>query len=148
MHKEILLNILEQNRVTNSFSLGNLSEKNAEFRLDEKTSSARYIYRHIGETIHLFGTFFGKTTDVQNTTIGETDNGQGENITESKELIESGYQMLQDLIENTPDEKWFETVETPFFGSVPRVKLFSHTLFHASSHAGQISLILAKGRVF
>ena len=52
--------------------------------------------------------------------------------------------MLRDLIENTPDEKWLEIIETPFFGDVPRIRLFSHALFHPSDHAGQISLILAK----
>ncbi len=148
MQKEILLNVLEQNRMTSSFAFEKISAENAEFRLNEKTASARFIFRHIAETIHLFGQFLGTPTDVQNTTIGETDKGQGEAIAETKALIESGYQMLRDLIENMPDEEWLEIVETPFFGSVPRIRLFSHALFHTSDHTGQISLILAKGQKF
>ena len=134
--------------MTSSFAFGKISAENAEFKLNEKTASARFIFRHIAETIHLFGQILGIPTNVQNTTIGEIAQGQGADITESKALIESGYQMLRDLIENTPDERWLEIVETPFFGSVPRIRLFSHALFHTSDQAGQISMILAKGQKF
>lgn len=145
MQKEILLNILVQNQATNSFAISKLTNANADFRLNEQTASAGFICRHIGETINLFGTSFGLLTDVENTTMGVTENGQGQNIEESKKPVEKGYEMLQKLIENTPDSDWLEPIETPFFGTIPRVRLFSHILFHSSHHAGQISLILAKG---
>jgi hypothetical protein len=146
MQNEILLNILDQNQMTNSFAFGNLNDETADFRLNEQTSSAGFIYRHIGETISLFGTFFGIPTETQHTTMGQTDNGQGNNVEESRKLIENGYLMLRNLIENTPDADWLETIETPFFGKVTKIRLFVHILYHSSSHAGQISLILAKGR--
>ncbi|MDQ2747404.1 MAG: DinB family protein [Acidobacteriota bacterium] len=148
MQKELLLNILEQNKTTNSFALNQLSSETADFRLNEQTSSAGFIYRHIGETINLFGTFFGLPTDIENTTMGEVENGQGRDIEKSKEIIEKGYAMLENLIENEPDADWLEPIETPFFGTIPRIRLFAHLLFHTSSHAGQISLILAKGRKY
>ncbi len=132
--------------MTSSFAFGKISAENAEFKLNGKTASVRFIFRHIAETIHLFGIFLGTPTNVENKTIGANDTGQGADIAESKALIESGYQMLRDLIENTPDEKWLEIVETPFFGSIQRIRLFSHALFHTSDHSGQISLILAKGQ--
>jgi uncharacterized damage-inducible protein DinB len=53
--------------------------------------------------------------------------------------------MLQDLIENSAEEDWLKSVDTPFFGTVSRIRLFAHVLFHNSHHAGQISLTLAKG---
>lgn len=148
MQKEILLNILTQNRMTNLFAFSNLTNENAGYKLSEKSPSAGFIYRHIGETTHLFGTFFGVPTDIQNTTMGDIDHGQVQNIEESAGLIEKGYEMLQKLIEEKPDLEWLEMIETPFFGSVTRIRLFSHILFHISSHAGQISLILSKGQKF
>lgn len=97
MQKEILLNVLAQNQATNSFAVSRLTNDNADFRLNEQTGSAGFVYRHIGETINLFGTFFGMPADIENTTMGETENGQGQNIEESKELVEKGYEMLQKI---------------------------------------------------
>lgn len=148
MQKEILLNTLVQNQTTNSFAFSQITDNNADFRLSEQTASVGFIYRHIGETIHLFGTFFGVPTEIENTTIGQTENEQGKNIEESKELVEKGYEMLHKLVNDTPDSDWLELVETPFFGKIPRIRLFAHILFHSSHHAGQISLILPKGKKY
>jgi uncharacterized damage-inducible protein DinB len=144
MQKEVLLNVLIQNQMTNSFAFDKISNENADFRLSETSNSVGFIYRHIGETINLFGTFFGVPTDIQNTTMGRTDEGQGRNIEESRNQIAKGYQMLQTLIEDKPDAEWLENIETPFFGTVSKIRLFMHILFHNSHHAGQISLTLSK----
>lgn len=146
MQKEILLNILSQNQTTNGFAFDRITDENADFRLNETSASIGFIYRHIGETMNLFGTFFGIPTDVQNTTMGRTDEGQGRNVEESRLQVEKGYQMLQKLIESTPDAQWLENIDTPFFGTVPKIRLFMHILFHNSHHAGQISLTLSKGK--
>ncbi len=146
MQKELLLLILEQNRFTTHFSFERVTQDNAALRLNDKTASIGFIYRHIGETMHLFGQFFGVPTDVKNTTMGETDKGQTFDVAYSRDLISRGYEMLKLLIENSADEDWLKPVDTPFFGTVPRIRLFAHVLFHTSHHAGQISLTLAKGR--
>ena len=78
--------------------------------------------------------------------MGQTDNGESYPVNQSKELIERGYQMLNRLIEASSDEDWLKPVDTPFFGTISRVRLFSHILFHTSNHAGQISLTLARGK--
>jgi uncharacterized damage-inducible protein DinB len=148
MQKEVLLEILNQNQFTSHFSLDRVSEENASLRLNDKTASIGFIYRHIGETINLFGQFFGVPTDVVNTTIGETDNGQRFDVERSRQLISRGFRMLKDLVENSADEDWLKPVETPFFGTVTRIRLFVHVLFHNSHHAGQISMTLAKGSKF
>jgi uncharacterized damage-inducible protein DinB len=54
--------------------------------------------------------------------------------------------MLEKLIDTSKDEDWFLTTDTPFFGTVSRMRLFSHILFHNAHHAGQISLTLSRGR--
>ena len=145
MQKRILLEILKQNQFTSHFSLDQVSEENASLRLNDKTASIGFIYRHIGETMNLFGQFFGIPTDVVNTTMGQTDNGQVFDVQHSRELISRGYGVLRGLVENSADEDWLKPVDTPFFGTVTRIRLFVHVLFHNSHHAGQISITLAKG---
>ena len=146
MQKEILLEILKQNEFTSHFSLDRVSQENASLRLNADAASIGFIFRHIGETMNLFGQFFGIPTDVKNTTMGQTDKGQEFDVEYSRELIGRGYRGLKDLIENSADDDWLKPVDTPFFGTVTRIRLFVHVLFHTSHHAGQISMTLAKGR--
>ena len=146
MQKEILLEILKQNQFTSHFSLDQVTSENASLRLNDTTASIGFIYRHIGETMNLFGALLGSPTDVKNTTIGQTDNGQGADVEYSRQLIARGYGVLKDLVENSTDEDWLKPVDTPFFGRVTRIRLYVHALFHTSNHAGQISLTLARGR--
>jgi hypothetical protein len=145
MQKGILLEILKQNQFTSHFSLDQVSEENASLRLNDKTASIGFIFRHIGETMNLFGQFFGIPTDVINTTMGQTDNGQEFDVEYSRQLISRGFGVLRDLVENSAYEDWLKPVDTPFFGTVARIRLFAHVLFHNSHHAGQISMTLAKG---
>ena len=146
MHKEILLEMVKQNESTSHFAFDRVTDENASLRLNENTASIGFIYRHIGETINLFGQMLGIPTDVTNTTIGRIDAGQHFDIGYSRKLIERGYRTLLDLVESSTEDDWLKPVDTPFFGTVSRVRLFAHVLFHNSHHAGQISMTLAKGR--
>lgn len=146
MDKNILGEMIEQNRVTSHVSFNRVTEDNASLRLNEGTASIGFIYRHVGETINLFAQMLGIPTDVTNTTIGRTDAGQRYEISRSRELIERGYRALHDLVHASSEADWLAPVETPFFGTVSRIRLFAHALFHTSHHAGQISLTLARGR--
>lgn len=145
MQKKVLLEMVIQNQFTSSFSFNRVSPENAGLRLNDKTASVGFIFRHVAETINLFCGFFGMPTDVLNTTIGQTDHGQGEDVENSRQLIEKGYERLKNIIETSTDEDWLQIVDTPFFGTVSRARLFAHILFHNSHHAGQISMTLAKG---
>src|ERR1700746_963611 len=122
MQKQILLLMVEQNRFTSHFSFDRVTEENAALRLNEKTASIGFIYRHIGETINLFAQFLGIPTDVRNTTIGQVDTGQHSDVAYSRELITHGYQVLQELIEKSTEDDWLKPVDTPFFGTVPRIR--------------------------
>jgi uncharacterized damage-inducible protein DinB len=143
--RAVLSEILRQNQFTTHFALDKVCKENASLKLNDKTASIGFIYRHIGETMNLFVQFLGIPTDVTNTTIGQTDNGQGADVEYSQQLISKGFVALQGLIENSADEDWLKTVDTPFFGTVTRVRLFAHALFHNAHHAGQISMTLARG---
>jgi hypothetical protein len=74
--------------------------------------------------MNLFGQFFGIPTDVINTTMGQTDNGQVLDVEYSRQLISRGYGVLKGLVENSADEDWLKPVDTPFFGTVTRIRLF------------------------
>lgn len=146
MTKHLLKDLLDQNLKTCSYTFKEIDQKNSTLRLNDDTASVGFIYRHIGEIMHLISQFFGIPATVQNTTMGEKDTGKVYQWEESKKLVEDGYQILQDLVENLSEEEWMETIETPFFGPISRIKLFGHILYHNSYHCGQITLALKRGR--
>jgi uncharacterized damage-inducible protein DinB len=145
MTKHLLKDLLEQNQKTCSFTFKEITQKNSSLKLNEDTASLGFMYRHIGEIMHLISQFFGIPTTVQNTTMGEKDTGKVYQWEESKKLVEEGYQLLENLIENLSEKEWIETIDTPFFESISRVKLFGHILYHNSYHCGQITLTLKRG---
>jgi uncharacterized damage-inducible protein DinB len=145
MQKDIFLDMLAQNQLTVWAVFNKITPENAGFKLNGQTASAGFIYRHTAETMNRFGFFFDLPTEVQNTTMGFSDEGQGHDIDASRQLLEQGYARFEQYIENTPDAAWSELIDTPFFGPVSRVRLFSHVLFHNSYHAGQAELTLVKG---
>lgn len=144
--KELLRQMLYQNIFTNAYALDKITNDNKGYRLNSETASIGFIYRHIGETMNLFGYFLGVPSNIQNTTMGQQDLGQDYAIETSKLYMDIGYKMLENLIDTSKDEDWFLTTDTPFFGTVSRMRLFSHILFHNAHHAGQISLTLARGQ--
>lgn len=141
MEKEILLQLLEQNK-KDCFHFC----KNINYRLTEQTASVGFIYRHIGETMNLIGRFFGYETDVEETTMGQKDTGNKYDIETSRRLFENGYKIGEKLVVNTLNQEWFDEIETPWFGKISKIKLFSILLFHNSHHCGQISSALLKGK--
>jgi hypothetical protein len=143
--KEIFKDLLAQNIISCSFSLNMVNSENVSKSLNENTSSVGFIYRHIGETMLMFGYFFGIPSEVQNTTLGKQDNGQGNDFEESRKLIDEGFKMLEEIIETTPISGWSDIIETPFFGAVSKARLFSHILYHNSYHSGQIALAIKRG---
>ncbi len=145
MEKEIFKDLLAQNRLSCSYAFTKVNQENVSKTLNENTASVGFIYRHVGETILQFGYFFGMPSEIQNTTLGKQDEGQGKNFEESKKLMEQGFKLLEEIIESTPSSGWSEIVETPFFGAVSKTRLFSHILYHNSYHAGQIALALKRG---
>jgi uncharacterized damage-inducible protein DinB len=142
---EIFRDLLQQNILSCSFSLNMVNSENVSKSLNENTSSVGFIYRHIGETMLMFGYFFDKPIEVQNTTFGKHDEGQGNDFEESRKLMEKGFKMLEEIIETTPTSGWSDIIETPFFGAVSKARLFSHILYHNSYHAGQIALAIKRG---
>jgi uncharacterized damage-inducible protein DinB len=145
MGTEIFKDLLAQNIISCGFSLNMVNSENVSKSLNENTASVGFIYRHIGETMLMFGYFFGKPSNIQNTTMGKKDEGQGQDFEESKKLVEQGFKLLDEIIESTPISEWSEIVQTPFFGAVSKVRLFSHILYHNSYHSGQIALAIKRG---
>ncbi len=145
MEQAILLEMVTQNRYTSSFAFNRITAENARYRVNDRAASVGFIYRHLGETLCRFGNFLGAPSDVVNTTMGRQDEGEEFDLATSRQLVEQGYQMLERVIRETTAEGWLETVDTPFFGTVSKARMFAHALFHTSHHAGQISLTLSRG---
>jgi len=148
MQKEILLQMLEQNRKHCSHFCKIINAENSENRLTDQTASVGFVYRHIGETTNLIGQFLGYQTDVEGTTIGQKDAGKQYDLETSRMYFENGYDTLEKLVMNTSDKGWLEEIETTWFGKISRIKLFSILLFHNSHHCGQISSTLLKGKKY
>lgn len=146
MQKNILFQMLEQSRMDCFRTFQNINIENAAFRLTEQTATVGFIYRHIGETTNLLGQFFGYKTDVEGTTIGQTDSGKQYDLETSHMLLEQGYITLEKLINETSDEDWLEEIETSWFGKISRIKLLSITLYHNSHHCGQTASAIVKGK--
>ena len=146
MEKVFLNDLLTQNIYTCSFTFREITEANISCRLNAQSASVGFIYRHIGESMLMFGYFFGMPADVENTTMGKQDEGQGSNLESSRLLVERGFNMLRQIIDNTSGDGWLETVDTPFFGTVSKARLFAHILYHNSYHAGQIGLTLKRAQ--
>lgn len=145
MQKEILRQMVKQSRMDCFRTLKDIHTDNADFRLTEQTASVGFIYRHIGETTNLIGQFFGYKTDVEGTTIGQTDTGKDYDLETSRMLFEEGYSTLEKLVNETSDNEWLEKVDTSWFGTLSRINLFAITLFHNSHHCGQIASAIVKG---
>jgi DinB superfamily len=148
MQKEILLQLLEQNRKDCSHFCKNINAENIDFRLTDQTASVGFIYRHIGKTANLIGSFFGYETMVEGTTIGQKDRGELYSFDTSRMYFENSYNTLEKLVADTSDKEWLEEIETPWFGKISRIKLFSILLFHNSHHCGQISSAIMKGKKY
>ncbi|MEK0442734.1 MAG: hypothetical protein RL403_1712 [Bacteroidota bacterium] len=146
MEQSLFKELLAQNIQSCSYAFDAITEENSQYRLSESAASAGFIFRHVGETMLLFGYFFGIPTDATNTTMGKQDTGQGKDLSTSRQLLEKGYGLLEQIITSTPAEGWFEPVETPFFGTVSKAKLFSHVLYHNSYHAGQVALTIKRAK--
>ena len=144
MEQSLFKELLAQNSQSCSYAFDAITEENKNYRLNEGAASVGFIFRHVGETMLLFGYFFGIPKDATNTTMGKQDTGQGKDIHTSKELLAKGYALLEQIITSTPAEGWFEPVETPFFGTVSKARLFSHILYHNSYHAGQVALTIKR----
>ncbi|NLR77980.1 DinB family protein [Chitinophaga eiseniae] len=148
MEQHILLLQLEQSQAQCLSTLQNIHTENASFRLSENTRSVGFNYRHIGETIHLLAQFLGVPTDVQGTTMGKPDTGQEYDLTTSKALFEKGYDILRKLVHTTSVNSWLEEIDTPWFGKIPRIRLYSIILFHNAHHCGQISSAIVNGKKY
>jgi len=146
MEKDILVQLLEQNQKDCSHFCENINAENSLYRLTEQTASVGFIYRHIGQTMNLIGQFLGYQTDVEGTTIGQQDLGTHYDLETSRMYLENGFKTLKKIITNTFDKEWLEEIDTPWFGKISRIKLFSILLFHNSHHCGQISSALLKGQ--
>jgi uncharacterized damage-inducible protein DinB len=148
MQKQILLQMIEQSRMDCFKVLDDINTDNADFRLTEQTASAGFIYRHIGEATNLLGQFLGYETDVEGTTMGQTDTGTDYDLETSRVLVEKGYATLKNLVNETSDDEWLEEIETSWFGTLPKINLLSIILSHNSHHCGQIASALVKGKKY
>ena len=78
--------------------------------------------------------------------MGESDSGREYDLKTSRNIFEQGYKTLEKLVNETNGNDWLEEIETPWFGKISRIKLYSLTLFHNAHHCGQIATAIKKGK--
>ena len=96
--KTLLQDLIDQNKLTCSFALDQISQENSTLKLNPETSSIGFIFRHIGETMNLFGFFFGIPPRVPNTTMGKTDEGLVYDLNESRNYYSTRFELLESLV--------------------------------------------------
>lgn len=84
MEQQIFKDLLDQNKLSCSFAFNEVNQANAALKLNANTSSVGFMYRHVAETMLMFGYFFGMPSDVANTTMGQPDTGQGADVEATK----------------------------------------------------------------
>ena len=115
MEQVLFSDLLIQNQTRCQIAFNEITDQNKGYRVNEQAASVGFIYRHVGETMTMFGYFFGVPPAVQNTTMGTMDEGQGENLDECRKLVDAGYALLQRIVDNRPGAAWPDPVETPFW---------------------------------
>ena len=72
MEKELFLDLLKQNIQSCSYAFDAITEENNSYRLNEGAASVGFIFRHVGETMLLFGYFFGIPKDAKSSIVSPT----------------------------------------------------------------------------
>lgn len=142
--RDILLALLDQYILSNSFALNQLKPENGSLKLNDQSASAGFMLRHMAETTDLFGFFPGLPPRFGNTTMGASDTGQGREVEESHEMLRLSLEKLREYLLTASDGELQQDIDTPFFGTVSRLRLIGHVLFHNSYHSGQIGLTLRR----
>lgn len=145
MQQDVLLGILARSRANCLHTFKDITDTNINLRLNEKTASIGFIYRHIGEATTMLCQFFGIENNAPGQTMGKEDTGENFDLETSRRLVEEGYDSLEKIIKSTDDADWLTNIDTTFFGTISKIDLFSITVFHNSHHCGQIASALVKG---
>ena len=145
----ILNQIFDVNAQKINGLLDRLTPENSQNRINPQTGTAGFYMRHIAEAqIMLSKRLFGTETSLpygKPLTLGvASDEGQLFDVTETKELMELGYNTIKQFVATVPDEGWAKTVNS-FWGEISLLDCFARTLNHSAHHCGQIELAIKKG---
>jgi DinB superfamily len=131
--------------------LSRLTPENSLNRINPQTGTAGFYMRHIAEAqILLCKMFFDTATSLPYgapfTLRVPNDDGRLYDVAETQQLMQIGYDTLQQAIANTPEAAW-NTAKTTIFGELTLLQGFSRILNHNAHHCGQIELALKKGSI-
>ncbi|RYF77485.1 MAG: DinB family protein [Cytophagaceae bacterium] len=137
------------NQLTIMGPINKMTDETARYRLTPDTRSAAFIALHTGEAMHRFAKIlFNHETELDAQTLrGVSDDGRMLDLSMVMQVLNSGFTLIAEHINQTPDEQWTEIVATPF-GEIPRMGVLQFLMHHNSYHCGQISQAIKKGQTF
>ncbi len=128
--------------------MNKLTPENSLFRISPESATAGFYMRHIGEAMHSLAHIGFKTgMNFQPQTLRvPADPGHAFDLAETKQFVDSGFDLMQKIVRKMPDNEVDTAFSTPF-GDQTLLSMMSFTLNHSSHHCGQIELTIKKGKV-
>ncbi len=149
MTTSILNSIADTNFLKVKLLLEKLTTENSLNRINQETGTAGFYFRHIAEAQILLGKlFFDSSTNLpyENplTMRVPNDDGRQYDIEETKMMMQTGFDSLKSIIENTSESDWHTIKHTQPFGDIMLIQGLSRVLNHNAHHCGQIELCFKK----
>lgn len=132
-----------------SHQLNNLSASDLTKTLGGSPNSVGFLIRHIADVELLFSkNVFGHQSVrvTAKTVIDKKDNGEWVNLDELLTYAEYAYEALLEILSETDDDFWEETITTNEFGTKTMAEAFGRIVSHTAYHAGQMALAVKYGR--
>jgi uncharacterized damage-inducible protein DinB len=149
MIQSVLIPLFEMNALKVNGLLTKMTLENSAFRIHAAAGSVGFYMRHIAEAqIMLSKMFFGTETNLPYgkplTLRVPNDDGRAYDLAETQHLMQTGNELLLNVIKTLPEADWHKP-KTTVFGERTPFQGIAMIMNHNAHHCGQIELTIKKG---
>jgi uncharacterized damage-inducible protein DinB len=149
MIQSVLTPLFEMNALKVNGLLTKMTQENSAFRIHAAAGSVGFYMRHIAEAqIILSKMFFGTETNLPYgkplTLRVPNDDGRAYDLAETQHLMQTGNELLLNVIKTLPEADWHKP-KTTVFGEKTPFQGIAMIMNHNAHHCGQIELTIKKG---